>query len=234
MKKALVIQRLKTVAFLIMGIGILGFFTYIATNNAHLLRSTTNFKIQLENAEGLFSGSIITINGVEVGNVSGVDMGVNQIVVHLNIRNQYTKFININSIASPKRKGLLGDKYIAITTEQDGPLLKENSFISVGESGGLMDLGGNNDLVTELTSFLKQASAFLEKIQAGPSSGTNDIKGILKHLKSILRKIDHGQGSVGKLINDKKMYEQTTKLLQSKPSGLMRLFLGGGSSDEDE
>jgi outer membrane protein OmpA-like peptidoglycan-associated protein len=108
--------------------------------------------------------------------------------------------IKHDSVASIETTGVLGNQYVAISFGSAGQAeVKDGEII---ESEPPMVMG----------DMLKKASGILDSSQLAIQNTTEATA----HLKSISAKIDSGQGTVGALVNDKRLYgnlEQTTDTL---------------------
>lgn len=242
------IRDFKIGIFVFVGLFFFIFFLYIASGNESLFRSTSSYKITVQNSKGLFEGSFISINGIKAGNISKIEMVNNKIILTLNIRKKYSKFINQSSVATKNTKGLLGDKYISIKTLKEAPSLEEGSFLQYNKGIDILEIISSHDeLLVNISTFFNEASKFLSKINKAESDGklihelstitkqarkifskenNQEIKKILKHTKNILKKIDTGKGSVGILINDKDLYNQIYQFFDREESGFLNLFMG--------
>ena len=232
-------KQIKTIFFILSGVFLLALFTIVVGNNQDLFYSTTHYKARFTDAGGLFVGSFITINGVRAGNISNIDLQDEQIIVSLGIKKDYVRYVNSSSTAVVRTQGLVGDRYIAIYTKQKAEPLPAGSFIPVAGSGmlgGLFSEQGN--LSESLASFFNEASVFLSRInnkedkkdflkELGEISQqtrkflsedkNKDLKEILTHTKSILKKIDKGKGSLGALVNEKSLHNKAVSFLGGKP-----------------
>jgi phospholipid/cholesterol/gamma-HCH transport system substrate-binding protein len=94
-----------------------------------------NYVVEAEftSASGLKSGASVEIAGVEVGRVKGISLQGDRAMVALAIQDG-VKLYN-DSIASIKTRGIIGDKYVALSLGGGGDPLKEGEKIRDTESG---------------------------------------------------------------------------------------------------
>ena len=95
----------------------------------------------------------------------------------------------------------------------------ENLFIVLQELATLIkNLNANNKAV-EIMNNLNESSKGLTELITSLNVVAKDVQEqkklsqSLRHLSSILRKIDHGQGTLGALINDSTLYDRIDQLL---------------------
>jgi phospholipid/cholesterol/gamma-HCH transport system substrate-binding protein len=94
-----------------------------------------NYVVEAEftSASGLKSGASVEIAGVEVGRVKGIALQSDRAMVALAIQNGVKLYTD--SIASIKTRGIIGDKYVALSVGGGGDPLKEGEKIRDTESG---------------------------------------------------------------------------------------------------
>ena len=88
---------------------------------------------QFDSASGLKSGATIEIAGVEVGRVKGIALHQDRAVVTLAVGNGVTLYTD--TIASIKTRGIIGEKYLALSPGGGGDPLKPGEAIRDTESG---------------------------------------------------------------------------------------------------
>ena len=84
-------------------------------------------------ASGLKSGATIEIAGVEVGRVKGIRLKDDRAVVRLAVQNGTALYTD--TIASIKTRGIIGEKFLALSPGGGGDPLKPGDTIRDTESG---------------------------------------------------------------------------------------------------
>jgi phospholipid/cholesterol/gamma-HCH transport system substrate-binding protein len=84
-------------------------------------------------ASGLKAGATVEIAGVEVGRVKGISLKEDRAVVKLAVQNG-TKLYT-DTIASIKTRGIIGEKFLALSPGGGGESLKPGDTIRDTESG---------------------------------------------------------------------------------------------------
>jgi len=88
---------------------------------------------QFNSASGLKPGSTIEIAGVEVGRVRGITLKEDRAMVKLAVNN--TIKLYTDTIASIKTRGIIGEKFLALSPGGGGDPLKAGDTIRDTESG---------------------------------------------------------------------------------------------------
>ncbi len=170
----------------IIAIGLL-LWASLMGGGSSVLKPKNTVKTWFPSLSGLVEGSPVWINGVEVGQVSGIALdklvAEGKIEISMGINRKYWNLLRQDSRARLGTVGLLGDKYVEIVAgTAASPELKSGDFI-LGERP--MDLASTLSSTPEL---LKNADRLLVR------------------LTSIADQIDAGRGSIGKLFRDDQFY----------------------------
>jgi len=88
---------------------------------------------QFNSASGLKPGSAIEIAGVEVGRVRGITLNQDRAMVKLAVND--TIKLYTDTIASIKTRGIIGEKFLALSPGGGGDQLKPGDTIRDTESG---------------------------------------------------------------------------------------------------
>ncbi|HEU0067925.1 MAG TPA: outer membrane lipid asymmetry maintenance protein MlaD [Nitrospiraceae bacterium] len=95
--------------------------------------SVYEVEAQFNTASGLKPGSTVEIAGVEVGRVRGITLIEDRAKVKLAVNN--TVKLYTDTIASIKTRGIIGEKFLALSPGGGGDLLKPGDTIRDTESG---------------------------------------------------------------------------------------------------
>lgn len=125
-----------------MGVGLFivaGFlaFVYLALNlgEVSIFSGSKNYTItaEFDNVSGVKKGAVVQIAGVAVGEVSKMWLGEDEVAILLLKVSNNVK-IPVDSMASVKSTGIIGDKIIQLSLGGDDELLEEGGVISDTES----------------------------------------------------------------------------------------------------
>ena len=224
--------------FVLAGVISLFSYTFLLGENQTYFNLVSNYKIKFKSVDGLFTGSVVTINGVPAGNVVAIHFvqKTGEVQAVISILRKFTSVITDQSEASLATKGLLGDKYIAITTKgETGEKLPRDSYITTkppaGVLGGILDSKGTGEKISaildELLIFVQSLNSeqTLNKMNTVAHSistmfskeKSQNLSQTLKRLDSILKKLDEGEGTAGALINNKSLYNRILSVLGQRP-----------------
>ncbi len=186
--------------FIFFGTVILVLSIFLLGNKEKLFTSTSEVKAYFGQIEGLKSGAPVRLSGYDVGSVSAISFAGDSsatVQVTMRIDNALKHFIHIDSEAAIETEGLVGKKIVTI-------------------SPGSPDAAEINDGGTIRSKNPVNVSAIIEETQ----SIMANIKTLSQNFSDIFAKINKGEGSVGKLINDDNLYNSAVSATQSADKGL--------------
>jgi phospholipid/cholesterol/gamma-HCH transport system substrate-binding protein len=144
----------------------------------------------LPEVEGVQAGAPVDLDGVQIGSVESVDLTAHPedrmhgIKLVLRIDKKYQEQIRTDSSASLVTQGLLGDRYVTISRGLTGSPIPDKGVVPGAEEAAMKQLVQRGAEVMENLSTLSQ-----------------DLQGIVG-------KIQKGNGTLGKLLNDPSLYDR--------------------------
>jgi phospholipid/cholesterol/gamma-HCH transport system substrate-binding protein len=181
--------------FIILAMSILAAGIFIIGSKQYLFTSTYRLKTQFATVVGLDPGADVRVGGVHSGTVRGIELPhkpTDKITVLMDLQRSTHDIIKQDSIAAIETEGLLGNEYVSI---------------SFGSAQAL-NVKDNDTIVSQpplvIAELLKKADGILDTSQEALKS----ITVASANLGSITGKINQGQGTIGALVNDKKIYTQ--------------------------
>lgn len=105
----------------------LGEVPFITNSNTYVLRA------EFDNVSGVKKGATVQIAGVVVGEVSNITLNDDEVAV-LSLKLGNGLEIPVDSMASVKSQGIIGDKYIQLSLGGDDELFKPGEVLLETES----------------------------------------------------------------------------------------------------
>jgi phospholipid/cholesterol/gamma-HCH transport system substrate-binding protein len=210
-RKRLAWSELHVGVLVLASFGILTLAIILVSGKAGFFTRTYSLRTYLPSASGLKKGSLVWVAGIEVGNVHDVKISsykdsAHAVEVILRVSQEYQNAIRTDSVASLGSIGLLGDKYLDISRGAENfPVIPPNGEIKSSSEADIRKIIQNsNDLVANLGDLVDK-------------------------INSITTKIDKGQGTVGKFINDPAMFDRLNRTVQDAADIVVKLKSGEGT-----
>lgn len=186
-------QKIKLGIFVIIGTLILVFTLYFIGNKQQLFTKNIVVYSEFENVNGLQNGNNVRYSGIDVGNVSRIEMlEESRILVEMRIEEATGNFMKKNAIATIATDGLVGSMVVNILPGND-------SIYSRGIVSG-----------DTIQSYSRIAAADM----LSTLNVTNENAALLTaDLLKVTNKILEGKGTLGILLNDSLMANDVRQTL---------------------
>jgi phospholipid/cholesterol/gamma-HCH transport system substrate-binding protein len=182
-------------AFIIATLGILAAGVFIIGSKQYLFTPTYRLKAQFATVVGLDPGAEVRVGGVHTGSVRGIELPhrpTDKITVVMDLQRSTHDIIKQDSVAAIQTEGLLGNEYVSISFgSAEAKNVKDDDTIASEPPLVIADL-------------MKKADGILDTSQ----EALENVTVTAANLSAISGKINQGQGTIGALVNDKKIYTQ--------------------------
>jgi phospholipid/cholesterol/gamma-HCH transport system substrate-binding protein len=174
---------------------------FLIGRTAFLFSSKYRLKAEFSNVVGLVRGAEVRIGGVRQGTVGDIALPKrpgDKVIVAVDLNSATQNIIKKDSTAAIKSEGLLGNKYVEVSFgSNDAEMLKDGDTIA-------------SEPPLDISDLIKTSGEVL-----------GSAKNAMQNVESITAKIDQGEGTIGSLINDKRMYNQATAATTQAQAGAM-------------
>lgn len=181
--------------FIFFGTVLLVLSIFLLGSKEKLFTRTSEVKAYFSQIEGLKSGAPVRLSGYDIGSVSSISFAADstaKVEVKMRIVNALKHFIHLDSEAAIETEGLVGKKIVTITAgSADAP--------EIGDGGVIRSKNPVN------------ISAIMEETE----SIMDNIKNLTKEFSEIFSKVNKGEGSIGRLVNDDQLYKSAVNVTQS-------------------
>ncbi len=200
-----------------------------------------------ENSAGLKVGAPVLLDGVTVGNVTGIqivsapDRRQTPVEVTMKINHHYADAIHSDSKSSLETQGVLGDTLVDIDSKRaHGPPVHNHDELQTTETPNLQDvIQASQGTILRLDTILDQVNQIATTLNSKNGSIgllINDptlykrALGTINELSSIVDQINNGQGSIGKLLKDDTLYTRLNDIVGKADDITTQLDEGKGTA----
>jgi phospholipid/cholesterol/gamma-HCH transport system substrate-binding protein len=193
-RKKMTVADLKVGIVVLVAVSLLIFIILTASGERSLFERKFLLRARVSEVDGLIAGNEVRLEGVRVGNVQEVNFAElpatreDQRTIEIVVRvkpDVARRWIRTDSVVSLGSIGLLGDKVVEI---------------SVGTKNGQSVKSGD-----ELQS---DPGTNIRKIISGVDPLIADLSNSAEQIRKLVTGINEGQGTIGKLIRDPKLYTE--------------------------
>lgn len=170
--------------FIIVGLIFFTLAIFYVGSKSNLFTPTFKISATFTSVSGLLEGNSVRFAGIEVGTVQNIEIvATDKVAVTMLIQSDVKRFIKKDSEVSIGSEGLVGNKIVAISPGTPGSQSVESG--DVLKSVQPVELG---DILNSLNESSKNAQR------------------ISSDLADIVTKVNNGQGTLGQLVNNDKLY----------------------------
>ncbi|MGD8352945.1 MAG: MlaD family protein [Pseudomonadota bacterium] len=209
--------------FVLLGLGTIFIMVMSIADQQNLFVETYRINATFTNVSGLKAGAPVYLSGVEAGTVESISFTENGLVqVVLLLRADYRERIRTDSVARIGSVGLLGDKSVEISM---GSL--QAAVIRPGENLKTETQESLAELLDGLGSVRSKLEGVLDNLVTITGALISDREVLITGLRrgsELLESVNSGQGTMGKLLKDEKLYDSLVLMVKD----------GGGAARELE
>src|SRR5829696_1709439 len=189
-----------------------------------------DLKTNFANVQGLKSGAIVRVAGVEVGKVTKVELAGTGVDVYLSIKKENQSRVTTDSFASIGAMSLLGEPLIDVSPASTGTPLKDGDTIKAKRPAAQL-----SDVAETANQGIVEATALLTDIRAGKGSIGKlftddklyrDLNAFVESANDVTASINKGRGTIGRLTNDPRAYDDLQKALANLKDMTARINAG--------
>jgi phospholipid/cholesterol/gamma-HCH transport system substrate-binding protein len=199
-----------------------------------------------DNAGGLRIGAPVRLEGVDIGNVTGIGVvagaehAADPVQIKFKISSKFQPLVKKDSTATLATAGVLGETFIDIDSRkavqgavQDGDQLKSLDTPSFGDV-----VKSTQGTLENVDILLKRTDRIIAQIESGQGSiGKliydqdlyNRLNSTLAQVQNMVGQISSGKGSIGKLINDDELYNKANKAVDNLNNVIDQVNKGEGT-----
>jgi phospholipid/cholesterol/gamma-HCH transport system substrate-binding protein len=189
----------------------LGIFIFIGTiliivavflvgNKESVFTKNVYIHTYFDDVAGLRKGASVRLSGLNIGNVSDIYLvpdTTGRVEVTMRIRKELRKFIRLDSRASIETEGLIGSKIVSISPG--------SPYMEIVKDGGIIP----SQEPISLTRVIQKTQGVIGYLQV-----------LTKNLAEIVQKVNKGEGTIGKVVNDDELYYATVRIVASADTSL--------------
>jgi phospholipid/cholesterol/gamma-HCH transport system substrate-binding protein len=209
-----------------------------------IFTSKNRYFITVGNTGGLNEGNPVRLNGVNVGLVEKIELPEDprqqKLTVRISIERQYEERIRADSTARIRTLGLLGDKYVEVTSGSPGtPVIPPSGTIPTAPATDVDKLiASGGDVVENLVRMSIRLDRILARVDRGEGlvgelttgeSGLSErIDATLSSAQRLMTDLEAGKGALGRALRDEAMADQLAGSLAHLESVLAQADSGEG------
>lgn len=201
----------------------LAVLVFLMTGQGGFFSKKIFLKSYVDNAAGLRPGAPVRLQGVDIGNVTGIRVVPGRepypVEVTMKITTKYLEGIRKDSIIQLSTAGVLGETFVDVDSSvAKGAVVSDGNTLPMRETPDIQDVVRSSQStlqnldvllrrVDRIVSFVESGQGSIGKLIYDPALYTQ-LNKTVREFQGIVNNINSGQGSIGKLIKDDELYNK--------------------------
>jgi phospholipid/cholesterol/gamma-HCH transport system substrate-binding protein len=222
-------------AFVVIGLLLFTVALFMIGERRMLFKNRYTVYTEFSRLGQLELGATVRVAGLDAGEVTDIAVPrspAEKFRVKMEIREDVQQLIRADSVATTQTEGLVGAIFVNVATGSEGaPQVQENGTIPGREPFTMADLLQQaSETINLVNKSVESLSGELEKSIQQVTATTEDAHKLLNEIspdlraiatngtrisddtREIMAKIERGQGTIGKLINDDSLYQRAKEI----------------------
>jgi phospholipid/cholesterol/gamma-HCH transport system substrate-binding protein len=228
-------SKLRVGAVIAIALTLLCFGIFSIGHGSRMFTRSEILEAHFHRINGLQTGAPVKLAGLGIGAVESIQfpasLGENYMIVRIWVRKSEAPRVRVDSVATIDSMGLLGDKFVELTTGTSGAASAAPGAVLPSQDPvnyeALLQRAASDRLVSNVVAISDSMRKLLETINTGngllaqmvhgqkPAPGEhpltlaslqrtlNHVDQLSTQMESLLDKINHGQGIMGELLTGK-------------------------------
>jgi phospholipid/cholesterol/gamma-HCH transport system substrate-binding protein len=188
-------------------------------------------KARFDDVQGLKTGAVVRLNGMEVGKVTSIEFAGAQVDVVMTVAKSVRHLVTSDSEAAIGSLSLLGEPIIEIRAAESGVPLADGAYVPADQSGGI------NALASTASRGVADATGLVADIRAGRGAVGRllmddeiyrELDELLETAGRVSHQLERGDGTLGSLLRDREAYLALNATLAELRAITTRISGGSG------
>jgi phospholipid/cholesterol/gamma-HCH transport system substrate-binding protein len=248
MRKMTMTRELKVGGLVLTALAVLAAAIFLLGERRNLFVLKAHYSISFPNVSGLAEGNPVKLNGVTVGQVERVVLPERieeeLLTVWISLDRRFASRVRADSLARIKTLGLLGDKYVEISSgSPTAEIIQSRGEIPAAPATDVDRLiTSGEDVVDNVVAISYSLRTILQRMQRGEGllgelltddeagkQVRKSVVGTLHSVESITARIERGEGTLGALLTDDDLARRAEEAVAQLEVTLSKLNDGEGT-----
>lgn len=223
---------------------VLGVLIFLMSGTTGLFSRKITIISYIDNAGGLRKGATVRLQGVDIGNVSGIrvvpEKSPTPVEIQMKVNTRYQDFLKTDSKVELSTAGVLGETFVDIDSRgATGSEVRDGSILQAEAVPDLQDVVRSSQTTLQnVDILLKRADRIMSAVESGQGSVGKliydkqlyaNLNDAVKQVQGILADINNGKGTIGRLLKDETMYTKLNASIDKLNSTMDSINNGQGT-----
>jgi len=218
------------ITVVIAGIVLAALIILMSGTGGGLFSSRMTLRSYFFDAQGLRPGAPVRLSGVDIGNVSHINVVANRpdspVEVEMKVSRRWDFNLRKDSKTLLSTAGVLGETYINIdSSKATGPVVHDGDVLSTSEVPGYQDvMRSTQNALQNMQALLARTDRIIAFVESGQGSVGkaiydaalyNRLNATVNQFQQLVGEVSQGQGSLGKLLTSDDLYNKANAAIDN-------------------
>ena len=223
----------------------LGVLIFVMSGTGGWFTRKITLRSYFDNAAGLRQGAPVRLAGVDIGNVTGIQIvsgkPMTPVEVTMKVNTKYSFDLHKDSVTLMSTAGILGETFVDVdSTTAKGPPAADGDTLAARDQPDIQDVvRASQGTLQNMDSLLKRVDRIVAFIESGQGSiGKviydpalyNQLNATVAEFKGLMDDIQSGKGSIGPLLTSDETYKKVIAAIDKVNALIDDLQQGKGSA----
>ncbi len=203
---------------------------FLMSGTAGIFTKKLTIYLYQDNAGGIRKGAPVRLEGVDIGNVTGIGVvsgrQVDPVQIKMKISAKFQPLIHKGATATLATAGVLGETFVDIDSRlAKGPAIQDGETLQSRDTPQIEDVvRSSQSTLQNIDILLQRTDRIIAYIESGQGSiGKliydqdiyNKLNATLNEVQGVVNQLNSGKGSIGKLLNDDEIYNKANATIDN-------------------
>jgi len=203
---------------------------FLMTGPSGMFTKKVTVHSYFDNAGGLRVGAPVRLEGVDVGNVTGITVdpnhGITPVRVTMKLSLRFPNAIKKDTTSTLSTAGVLGETFVDLDSRgTKGPVAQNGDELPGKDTPQLQDVvRASQGTIENVDILIRRVDRIVSQIESGNGSigkliydeGIyNRLNATLNQVQAMVNQISSGKGSIGKLVNSDELYNKANATIDN-------------------
>jgi phospholipid/cholesterol/gamma-HCH transport system substrate-binding protein len=240
-------SQLRVGITVIVAVVILAILIFLMNSTGGIFTKKITLRAYFDNASGLREGAPVRLEGVDIGNVTGIRIVTDPshtlapVEVIMKVNTRYHRSLHKDSTVTMSTAGVLGETFVDINSRAaKGPEVADGDVLNSEQKPDLQDMvKAGQTMLQNVQALLVRVDHIVAFVESGQGSAGKFLKDpalfdrmnqTLAEVQKMVNDISSGKGSVGKLLRDDEMYNKVNASVDKLDKIIDEINQGKGSA----
>ncbi len=196
---------------------------FLMSGTAGIFTKKLTLYLYQDNAGGIRVGAPVRLQGVDIGNVTGISVVAGRqadpVQIKMKVSSKFQTLVHKGATATLATAGVLGETFVDIDSRAaKGPQIQDGDTLTARDSPQIEDVvRASQSTLQNIDVLLQRTDRIIAYIESGQGSigkliydqeMYNRLNTTLTEVQGMVNQLSSGKGSIGKLLNDDELYNK--------------------------